>query len=77
MDGISLPAKEHELVLVTGPSGAGRTTAIRAFEDLGYEAGDFPVSEDYAGRVFSLPMHPYLTPEVLQDIVSHLRDACA
>ena len=40
MDGISLPAKEHELVLVTGPSGAGRTTAIRAFEDLGYEAID-------------------------------------
>lgn len=29
---------EHRLVLVTGPSGAGRTTAIHAFEDLGYEA---------------------------------------
>ncbi len=28
------------LVLVTGPSGAGRTTAIRALEDLGYEAID-------------------------------------
>lgn len=27
-------------VLVTGPSGAGRTTAIRALEDLGYEAID-------------------------------------
>ncbi len=25
------------VVLVTGPSGAGRTTAINAFEDLGYE----------------------------------------
>jgi len=30
----------HGLVLVTGPSGAGRTTAIRVFEDLGYEAID-------------------------------------
>jgi len=29
-----------ELVLVTGPSGAGRTTAIHAFEDLGYEVID-------------------------------------
>lgn len=27
-------------VLVTGPSGAGRSTAIRALEDLGYEAID-------------------------------------
>jgi RNase adapter protein RapZ len=28
------------LVFITGPSGAGRTTAIHAFEDLGYEAID-------------------------------------
>lgn len=33
-------AGSHRLVLVTGPSGAGRTTAIRALEDLGYEAID-------------------------------------
>lgn len=30
----------HRLVLVTGPSGAGRSTAIRALEDIGYEAID-------------------------------------
>jgi UPF0042 nucleotide-binding protein len=30
----------HELVLVTGPSGAGRSTAINALEDLGFEAID-------------------------------------
>ncbi len=30
----------HRLVLVTGPSGAGRSTAIRAIEDMGYEAID-------------------------------------
>jgi RNase adapter protein RapZ len=30
----------HRLVLVTGPSGAGRSTAIRALEDLGYEPID-------------------------------------
>ncbi|WP_297770147.1 RNase adapter RapZ [uncultured Roseovarius sp.] len=31
---------DKRLVLVTGPSGAGRSTAIRALEDLGYEAID-------------------------------------
>ncbi|NOX72260.1 MAG: RNase adaptor protein RapZ, partial [Alphaproteobacteria bacterium] len=29
-----------KIVLVTGPSGAGRSTAIHALEDLGYEAID-------------------------------------
>ncbi len=31
---------EHRLVFVTGPSGAGRSTAIHAMEDLGYEVID-------------------------------------
>ncbi|MCK4822344.1 DegT/DnrJ/EryC1/StrS family aminotransferase, partial [bacterium] len=31
-----------------------------AFEYLGYQEGDFQVCEDYAKRIFSLPMHPYL-----------------
>jgi UPF0042 nucleotide-binding protein len=30
----------HQLVLVTGPSGAGRSSAIRALEDIGFEAID-------------------------------------
>ncbi|NBZ87220.1 RNase adapter RapZ [Stagnihabitans tardus] len=30
----------HRLVLVTGPSGAGRSTAFHALEDLGYEVID-------------------------------------
>jgi len=34
------PTREHRLVLVTGPSGAGRSTAIDALEDLGYEVID-------------------------------------
>jgi UDP-2-acetamido-2-deoxy-ribo-hexuluronate aminotransferase len=31
-----------------------------AFVHLGHQAGDFPVSEETAQRIFSLPMHPYL-----------------
>lgn len=34
------PMALQRLVLVTGPSGAGRTTAIRALEDLSFEAID-------------------------------------
>lgn len=34
-----------------------------AFQSLGYAEGDFPVSEDVSERIFSLPMHPYLSEE--------------
>ncbi|GAB1361655.1 RNase adapter RapZ [Rhodobacter sp.] len=34
------PMQEHRLVLITGPSGAGRSTAIHVLEDLGYEGID-------------------------------------
>lgn len=42
----SVSVKEpHRLVLVSGPSGAGRSTALNALEDLGYEAIDnLPIS---------------------------------
>ena len=39
------------------------------FADLGYEWGDFPVSEQASREVLSLPMHPFLT-ESDQDRVS-------
>jgi len=32
-----------------------------AFAHLGYQAGAFPASEKAADRIFSLPMHPYLS----------------
>ena len=38
--GYTEPGREHQLVLVTGPSGAGRTTTIHALEDLGFEVID-------------------------------------
>jgi dTDP-4-amino-4,6-dideoxygalactose transaminase len=44
-----------------------------AFHSLGYKIGDFPVSEDCAQRIFSLPMHPYLTELEQQKIVKVIR----
>ena len=43
-----------------------------AFKSLGYEEGDFPVSEDSSGRIFSLPMHPYLSDADQETIVKVL-----
>ena len=34
-----------------------------AFANLGYQNGNFPVSENCSERIFSLPMHPYLTED--------------
>ena len=41
-----------------------------AFRGLNYVKGDFPVSEDFATRIFSLPMHPYLEAEDQQKIAN-------
>jgi UDP-2-acetamido-2-deoxy-ribo-hexuluronate aminotransferase len=43
-----------------------------AFKSLGYEEGDFPISEDFSGRIFSLPMHPYLSEPDQEIIVKAL-----
>jgi len=43
-----------------------------AFKSLGYEEGDFPISEDFSGRIFSLPMHPYLSNSDQENIVKKM-----
>lgn len=40
-----------------------------AYAFLGYQPGDFPVSEAVAQRIFSLPMHPYLPPADQERII--------
>ncbi len=45
-----------------------------AFGCLGYSRGDFPVSEECAGRIFSLPMHPYLGSDDQERIARVMRD---
>lgn len=45
-----------------------------AFSYLGYQEGDFPVSEDCSHRIFSLPMHPYLGEQEIEQICDILKE---
>lgn len=56
------------------PKGLHRQTA---FSGLGYRTGDFPVTEDAAARVLSLPMHPYLEEKQQRDVIAALIHALA
>jgi len=42
--------------------------------DLRYQEGDFPVSDDYATRNFSIPLHPYLASKDLEEVADLLND---
>jgi dTDP-4-amino-4,6-dideoxygalactose transaminase len=39
-----------------------------AFDELGYQPGDFPVTEQYAGEILSLPMYPELSRAAIVDL---------
>lgn len=45
-----------------------------AYKFLGYKKGDFPVSENLAETVLSLPMHTELTEEQLKYITSNIKE---
>ena len=49
----------------------------QAFRWLGHGEGDFPVAEAAAQSILSLPMHPYLTAEQQDRVVSSLERAVA
>jgi UDP-2-acetamido-2-deoxy-ribo-hexuluronate aminotransferase len=66
------PSEEHRAKILGRLKQEGIPSAIyypkplhlqSALAYLGYEKGDFPISEDCAERIFSLPMHPYLKAE--------------
>ena len=42
---------------------------MRGYQDLGYRAGQFPVAESKAQKIFSLPMYPHLKDEEVDEIV--------
>ena len=45
-----------------------------AFKNLGYKIGDLPNSEDISKRIFSIPMHPYLSNSEINKIAEVLID---
>jgi UDP-2-acetamido-2-deoxy-ribo-hexuluronate aminotransferase len=45
-----------------------------ALSDLQYREGDFPVSDDYATRIFSIPLHSYLASKDLEAVADLLND---
>ena len=42
---------------------------------LGYKVGDFPVAEDLAARVVSLPVHPKVTDEDIEVIAAAIKES--
>ena len=51
-----------------------------AYRDLGYAAGDFPVTEHCAEQILSLPMYPELTVEMIHyvaDVISDFQIGCS
>ncbi len=47
-----------------------------AYASLGYSRGSFPVSEHLAGRILSLPMHPGIGDEQIEQVASVLMERC-
>lgn len=45
-----------------------------AYRDLGYKNGDFPVTEEYAQRMVSLPMYAELTSHQIDFVAEAIRD---
>jgi len=45
-----------------------------AYRDLGYEKGSFPVTEECAGQVLSLPMYAELTPDSIKYVTEAIRN---
>ena len=45
-----------------------------AYQYLGYQRGDFPITEEYAKEMLSLPMYPELTEEQIQYVTQAIND---
>jgi dTDP-4-amino-4,6-dideoxygalactose transaminase len=46
----------------------------KAYKNLGYNQGDFPVTEKVASEILSLPIYPQLTPAQQLKVVEHVKD---
>lgn len=80
---VRVPAPERDRVL-QALAAAGIGVGIHypvpvhltgAYAHLGYGPGDFPVSEDAAARLLSLPLHPHLSPAQQEYVAETLAGA--
>jgi dTDP-4-amino-4,6-dideoxygalactose transaminase len=45
----------------------------KAYADLGYGEGDFPITEKVANEILSLPLYPQLTDEQIEYVSSKIK----
>ncbi len=45
-----------------------------AYQDLGYQVGDFPITEVYADTILSLPMYPELGYDAVVYVANAIKD---
>ena len=57
------------------PKKALTDAMTKAFSHLGNKMGDFPVAEDVSNRIFSLPMHPYLSKNTVFEICEAVKES--
>ena len=79
---IKADSPEHRDRILAGMKEQGIPTMVyypkplhfqQVYADLGYKPGDLPVSEALAQQVFSLPMHGYLTEDIIRTVCEALR----
>ncbi len=75
--------RNHRIVIQKRLQDNGFPTAIyypkplhlqTAFASLGYGPGAFPVSEDAADKIFSIPMDPYLNAQSQEEVIKVMSD---
>lgn len=47
---------------------------MKAAKDYGYHKGDFPVAEEQAGKILSLPVHQYISSDQIQYVIQLIHD---
>jgi dTDP-4-amino-4,6-dideoxygalactose transaminase len=72
-DAIVRHLREHDIpVMIYYPKPVHLATAYRS---LGYERGSLPVSERLCERVLSIPLHPYLEEEEIEQVTRAIQEA--
>ena len=46
---------------------------MKGFTYLGYKAGDLPISEQLSQTIVSLPMHPYLSNNEIDQVIEAIK----